>query len=291
MMNRLKEWLGGAGGAPDEADQRYRPLAASGLELREGLPAYMAELEARLDEAMPEEWLRQVRERILSSDPELSEIKHTWMERELKRHFFLLALLRKPPLYNADLERMWREMEAFSRDYEQFCERYAGYYIQPQQAAPPSPPGAAARQARGAYELLYGCLFQVQPESQLLIGPFHRLKLDAESLEELQASASPCAALGLLETSQDEKKAAIEALRQRLRERCALARRYHEAESAEDRDRCRDESDPSWVLLAYSLETEQSPYDPLSRAVRPEPAAEFEPGRTGSSVRSAIQPG
>lgn len=289
-MNRLKEWLGGSGGT-EEADQLYRPLAAPGLELRDGLPAYMAELETRLHEALPEEWLLQVRERICSGDPQLSEVKYTWMERELKRHFFLLALLRKPPLYSADLQRVWKEMEAFTRDYEQFCERFAGYYIQPQQAAPPSPSGASARETRGAYELLYGCVFRLQPESQLLLGPFHRCKLNAETLEELQAvAAAPCASLGLLETSQEDKAAAIEALRQRLRERCALARQYHEAESGEDRDRCRDESDPAWVLLAYSLETEQSPYDPLAPAARTEPAEAFEASRTGSMIQGAVQP-
>ncbi|SDS59076.1 hypothetical protein SAMN05444162_1812 [Paenibacillaceae bacterium GAS479] len=309
MIHLIKSWIGGAGqgagASMDVADQLFRPLPSGGLGLRENLHSFMTEMEACLEEALPEEWLLQVRERIIGNSPELTEVKYNWMERELKRYFFMTALVKKLPLYSVDAERVWRELEAFTLNYQQFCEKFAGYYLQVQQAAPLGMQSIEAKSTRGCFELLYGSLFKLEPETQLLIGRFHQIKLDDELLVALQGTSEPahselqsenpltgltskvaerdslCAALGLLETAHEDKSSAIAELTASLRQRYTMARTYHSAENSADRAHCCDESDPVWVQVAYSLSTEQSPYNPLAPAVKPISTSTFETCRTG----------
>ncbi|MGU3472199.1 hypothetical protein ACLBWT_13765 [Paenibacillus sp. D51F] len=289
MLGKLMNLLGepakiGDGEKKYEGEPFYRELASTEAGLLPGMPAELAEEERRLEEALPEEWLLQVRETVLRANPELTDEKYSWMERELKRHFLLIGLLRRISLYSAEAGLIWRELALFEQEYQHFCESYAGYYIQVQTAvAVPSPSPSSDSAERACFELLYMLLFPVEAENELLLGPFHRHKLSQKLLDELHDRELPqCSALGFVETSHESLTAVAESLTSSLRDRyeaareCSAARRLSEPHA----------SDPATVLLTSSLAGERFPFDADEQLEAPE-AEHGRPGAPQGSARAS----
>ncbi|ASS68086.1 MULTISPECIES: hypothetical protein [unclassified Paenibacillus] len=289
MLGKLMNLLGepakiGDGEKKCEGEPVYRELASAEAGLLPGMPAELAEEERRLEEALPEEWLLQVRETVLRGNPELTEEKYSWMERELKRHFLLIGLLRRVSLYSAEAGLIWRELALFEQEYQQFCERYAGYYMQVQAAVPaPSPSPSADSAERACFELLYMLLFPVEAENELLLGPFNLHTLSPQLLEELHDRGQPlCGELGFAETSHESRAAVAESLTSSLRDRleaareCSAARRLPEPHA----------SDPATVLLTRSLAGEGFPFDADEQLDAPK----AEHGRLGAARASQKGP-
>lgn len=259
MLGKLKNLLGeptkSGGEKKGEEEAAYRELADSRTGLLPGMPAELAEEERKLEEALPQEWLLQVREAVLRGNPGLTDEKYGWMERELKRHFLLTGLLRRVSLYSAEAGLVWRELALYEQQYQQFCERYAGYHLQVQDAvAAPSPSSSAESAERACFELLYLLLFPLEPENEQLLGPFHHHKLSPGLLEELEDRRLPlCGGLGFVGTS--HKAAIAECLTASLRDRLEAAR-----------DCCAGlpkprPLDPATALLASSMAGEGFPFD------------------------------
>ncbi len=139
----------------------------------------------RLEAALDGEYVKRVKQRVMSANPWMSEQEWSWVWQELKRYFLMSALCAKVPMYSARADAIWHEMLMFTREYEQFCHQFCGDMIHH------APHGEGSRPAEGErawFDWLYGELFPFTPASVKVWGAFYRTALPKHRLQELEES-------------------------------------------------------------------------------------------------------
>ncbi|WDI00525.1 hypothetical protein PUW25_14640 [Paenibacillus urinalis] len=71
-------------------------------------------LAARLEDALNDTYMNQVRDRVMSKHRYTAE-KYNWMLLELKRYFILCSVLKHVPMYSNDTDVIWHEMLMFTQ--------------------------------------------------------------------------------------------------------------------------------------------------------------------------------
>ncbi|SDW69100.1 hypothetical protein [Paenibacillus sp. PDC88] len=141
-------------------------------------------LAARLEDALNDTYMNQVRDRVMSKHRYSAE-KYNWMLLELKRYFILCAVLKNVPMYSNDTDVIWHEMLMFTRDYEDFCRKFTGDFIhhQPHSVQPSE---AERISERAWYDLLYSRLFIIFPENEQLSRPFFKQPIEEGILRRIE---------------------------------------------------------------------------------------------------------
>ncbi|MBW5449316.1 hypothetical protein GE107_25140 [Cohnella sp. CFH 77786] len=272
MLKWLKRILGGPPAPEPQARPRtfaYSSVIPEALGIRPELEGDAHGLVRKLEEALQGPYLPQVRERVKFRHPEIGDAKYGWMEMEMKRFFLLAAVLRHVPMYSDDADLIWHEMLMFTREYQQFCDRFAGFYIHHQPNVRTDEGDAAASESqwedRAAFELVYSALFWVAPENHRLLGLFYRRKMPPALLEEIE-SGDPDrirAALRFRNSADPAVAAVQEGILGALQDKSRQARAYHEESRPYERSSFYGGTDPLWTMMAFGMATDLSPFDPV----------------------------
>ncbi|MCR8631608.1 hypothetical protein [Paenibacillus radicis (ex Xue et al. 2023)] len=136
----------------------------------------------RLEQALPEEFILKLRERILRQNPQMSVAEFNWKLLELKRYFLMTALLKDVPMFSQSVDDIWHEMLMFTREYSRFGETFIGTPVHhgPHSDGQPDPHG------RAWFDWVYAQLFVPTPYSTHIWQPFFRHPLDPRLLDELR---------------------------------------------------------------------------------------------------------
>ncbi|MCM3126943.1 hypothetical protein ACFQ3J_04635 [Paenibacillus provencensis] len=145
-------------------------------------------LAARLEEALDDTYMNQVKDRVMSKHRYTAE-KYNWMLLELKRYFILCSVLKNVPMYSNDTDVIWHEMLMFTRDYEDFCRKFTGDFIH-HQPHTVQPSEAECESERAWYDLIYSRLFIIHPENEQLSSPFFKHPMEDEVLKRLEYDAN-----------------------------------------------------------------------------------------------------
>jgi len=154
------------------------PLA---LGVPSGHPARAAA--ERLEAALTVDFQARVKDRVLKSEPGLTDGEWQWRWFELKRYFLMCAVLRSVPMYSVKVDALWHEMLMFTREYEQFCQQFCGAFIH---HAPHAPDNVQDPSDRAWFDWVYGELFVKTAPSERLWGGFYQQPLtNIEELEQI----------------------------------------------------------------------------------------------------------
>ncbi|MCI3920925.1 hypothetical protein MO973_11835 [Paenibacillus sp. TRM 82003] len=174
-------------GSKGEAPPYSASELGDGVGLADGVAGGEAlrELERRLASACRATFMEQVRSRVIASRQDMTDAEYDWALLELRRFFFLTAIAcRQVPMYSEKADAVWHEMLLFSREYETFCDSFAGRRIHHEPHTEQSSRSAAYR-SRLEFELLYGTLFRRLPMNERLLGPFGKHTFSADEVTEL----------------------------------------------------------------------------------------------------------
>ncbi|WP_274363632.1 hypothetical protein [Paenibacillus thermotolerans] len=189
-------WLRKVGRLFGFGEGRVREWESVPYELREGVglavhdsPALL-ELEERLRKAVQGAgWLEHVKMRVFAKHPRMTDAEYDWLWLELRRFFLMTTVVRYVPMYSPKVDDIWHEMLLFSREYEAFCRSFAGRVIHHTPHVNAVPRQQAARD-RAWFELLYGTMFSVQPNSERVLGRFRLRPIPADDLDWLRMSGT-----------------------------------------------------------------------------------------------------
>ncbi|HEY2491759.1 MAG TPA: hypothetical protein VGI33_02365 [Paenibacillus sp.] len=140
--------------------------------------------ESRLKAGLPQDFVKQLRGRMLEKYPRMSEAEFDWKFFELKRYFMMTAIMRSVPMYSDSVDDIWHEMLMFTREYQEFGETFIGSSIHhsPHSSTTSLPnPGE-----RAWFEWIYSQLFTVSPYTGAIWRTFFRHPLDTTRIEELR---------------------------------------------------------------------------------------------------------
>lgn len=122
----------------------------------------------QLEVSFPPQFVESVRERVLREQKiNLIEWDNRWFE--WKRYFLLYCLAPGYPMPSREVDVIWHEMFQFKKDYEKFCQNFAGRVIE----RPDNPSTKKiSPHDRAWFDLLYITLFRPTPFSEEIWGPF-----------------------------------------------------------------------------------------------------------------------
>jgi hypothetical protein len=138
----------------------------------------------KMDESMSDSYKKQIKERVL---------KHTkWSEKEydvywygMKQFFLLSAVMKSVPMYSEKVDDIWHEMLMFTRDYEAFCQTFAGEMIH---HTPTTSTVENPIQQRAKFDWLYSQFFEVNETTEYMYGTFFLHTLEKDYIKELEKS-------------------------------------------------------------------------------------------------------
>ncbi|MEW4369973.1 hypothetical protein [Paenibacillus kandeliae] len=135
----------------------------------------------KLLQSLPDHYEQQLRQRILTEHPELSRDEYEWRWFEMKRYLLLCALFREMPMFSDRVDEVWHEMLMFTRDYQQFCERFYGYMLHH------SPHGGKVSlpDQRALFDWAYAELFPIERANSYVWGSFFRFPLSKSMINEM----------------------------------------------------------------------------------------------------------
>jgi uncharacterized membrane protein YgcG len=154
------------------------------LGVPQGHPARTAA--ERLELSLDEHFESRVKDRVLKGYTRLADREWEWTWFELKRYFLMCGIVRGVPMYSSQADELWHEMLMFTREYEQFCEKFCGAMIH---HAPHADGAKPNPDDRAWFDWIYGELFTSSPVSGRVWGAFYRTPMTGARLQEL-ASAS-----------------------------------------------------------------------------------------------------
>jgi hypothetical protein len=133
-------------------------------------------LAVRLEKALDNNLVRKVKERLQQKDSKLSDHQFNWLLHELKRYFLMSAVLKNVPMFSEKVDHVWHEMLMFTKDYQQFCEKFSGQMIHhiPHEQKEADPDG------RAWFDWVYSQLFTVEENSVRIWNDFYRYPLNKE---------------------------------------------------------------------------------------------------------------
>ncbi|MDP4098660.1 hypothetical protein OIN60_18160 [Paenibacillus sp. P96] len=133
----------------------------------------------KLEQDLPASYAEAVRSRTLQEHPDISEQEFAWRWHELKRFFVLCALMNRVPMFSLKVDEIWHQMLMFTREYEQFSNRYYGRMLHhaPNAGSQPMP------NERAWFDAVYVQCFGWNTYSAGLWGRFFTEPLPQEDLE------------------------------------------------------------------------------------------------------------
>ncbi|MGF7048281.1 putative membrane protein YgcG [Paenibacillus sp. DS2015] len=144
----------------------------------------LEDAESRLKAGLPKLFVKQLKGRMLEKFPRMSESEFDWKFFELKRYFMMTAIMKSVPMYSDSVDDIWHEMLMFTREYQEFGEKFIGSSIHhaPHSSTASSPnPGE-----RAWFEWVYSQLFAATPYTGVIWKGFFRNPLDTTRIEELR---------------------------------------------------------------------------------------------------------
>ncbi len=80
----------------------------------------------KIENAISKDYYEKIQYRVLKSNPEISinDFLVRWFE--LKRYFILKAIFPELSMYSKEVDEIWHEMLMFTREYQDFSERFLG---------------------------------------------------------------------------------------------------------------------------------------------------------------------
>lgn len=131
----------------------------------------MKKLLQHIDEAIPDHYLSQVRERVIREyQISQDDFENRWFE--WKRYLAMVSILPNVPMYSREVDVVWHEMLMFTKDYEQFSKKLLGTTLHHQ------PHGPEAQQLipseRGWFDLVFCLLFEPTKYTHYTWGTFLR---------------------------------------------------------------------------------------------------------------------
>jgi hypothetical protein len=156
------------------------------LGIRSSVPG-LKEIVERLENSLDPEYMRQVKLRVLRKDPLLHESDYEWRLFELKRFFVMNAILQSVPMYSSKVDEIWHEMLMFTKEYQNFCEKFVGRMIHHiPHVESENRHIENSEHERAWFDLLYGLLFEFTPQSNELLNGFHSYFLDKGRMREIK---------------------------------------------------------------------------------------------------------
>ncbi len=201
------------------------------LGVPEGHPARTAA--ERLELALDGHFESRVKDRVLRGETRLAAREWEWTWFELKRYFLMCGIVKGVPMYSSQADELWHEMLMFTREYEQFCERFCGAMIH---HAPHTADGKPSADERAWFDWIYGELFLSSPVSGRIWGPFYRTPMSEARLGELASARNESVPGKWFNVKAMEKfgdlAAVVHYLMDRARSQLDAARRRERPESA-----------------------------------------------------------
>lgn len=157
--------------------------------LKENIPNRLGLLEEvpasaifqKLENALPYEYINQVKLRFLSDHPQVSDDEFEWRLFELKRYFFLNSILKSTPMFSSKVDEIWHEMLMFTKQYESFSERYLGKMLHHTPNLEPKP----APQERAFFDWVFAQLFEITEYTWQAWGDFFHYPMDRQVLQRM----------------------------------------------------------------------------------------------------------
>lgn len=137
-----------------------------------------------LDNALDDEYIRQVKHRFLQENPKRSEDEFEWLLFEMKRYFIVANLLKNVPMFSKEVDEIWHEMILFTKNYERFSDKFFGEMLHHIPNTKPEP----APQERAYFDWIFSQLFEVTEFSWKVWGSFFNHPFASEMLKEFEES-------------------------------------------------------------------------------------------------------
>nr|WP_263324538.1 hypothetical protein [Neobacillus sp. Marseille-Q6967] len=136
----------------------------------------------KLNTALDDGYINQVKQRLLEENPKLTEDEFEWRLFELKRYFLLTNILKKAPMFSEKVDEVWHGMILFTQKYQTFSKRYLGKMIHhtPNTSQRPEP------QERAFFDWVFSQLFTITEFSWKTWGSFFRHPLDTVILNDFR---------------------------------------------------------------------------------------------------------
>lgn len=153
----------------------------------------MKHLIQHLQDSYPQNYPEWVQERVIRENYiSMTEWENRWFE--WQRFLIMTALLPSVPMYSQEIDLVWHEMLMFTREYEEFSDRFLKRTLH---HAPNVPLPAESenelkksqqspQEQRAWFDLIYLLLFEPTPYSVTTLGPFLRHPLSDEILADFQ---------------------------------------------------------------------------------------------------------
>lgn len=134
----------------------------------------------RLNAAFPKVYENNVKKRVLVEHPKAKDYEVDWAMLELKRYFVMNSLLREVPMFSEKADEIWHEMLMFTKDYEQFSQKFFNSYLHhiPNMEQTPIPG------ERAFFDWMYIILFKVENNSEIIWNKFLRHPIKKEILDD-----------------------------------------------------------------------------------------------------------
>ncbi|WP_017812406.1 glycine-rich domain-containing protein [Paenibacillus shenyangensis] len=201
----------------------------------------------RLEQSLPSDYEHQLRQRVLTEHAELSEEEWAWRWIEMKRYLLMCALFRQMPMFSSRVDDIWHEMLMFTREYQQFCDRFYGYMLHH------SPHGGSLFQPdqRALFDWAYAELFPITRANAYVWAGFFQYPLDKDMMNNMLAFNPHQAEYSLFNgaayTNIPEARDGIDYLIQRFRAHSQAVLDRIPPNSRTDRSRQDSSADSSYV--------------------------------------------
>lgn len=136
----------------------------------------------KLNSSLEDEYKNHVKKRFLKENSNCTEADFEWRLFELKRYFLLAKILKKVPMFSEEVDEVWHSMILFTKDYEQFSNRFYGNMLHhyPNTSQEPAP------QDRAFFDWVFSQLFSITEFSWKSWGDFFKEPLDKKTLAEFR---------------------------------------------------------------------------------------------------------
>lgn len=141
----------------------------------------LKKLSENLEQSLSKSYMKNVEERVLK-EKKLKENEYNWRLLDLKRYFILTSLLKDSPMFSDKVDDLWHEMLMFTREYDDFSNKYAGGILHhsPNVTKKPDP------DLRGFFDWVYAELFFIRKENIHLYKGFFRHPVNPTIVEEFK---------------------------------------------------------------------------------------------------------
>jgi hypothetical protein len=140
-------------------------------------------LSQQLENALDSTYLEHVKNRVIANN--------LWSEKEfelylygLKQYFLLNAVLKTVPMFSKEVYIIWHEMLMFTREYEDFCNRYIGEMIHHVPSIGKDRMEDEVKRAE--FDWLYSQFFEVNEVSNYIFKKFYLFKMDKNKIAQLE---------------------------------------------------------------------------------------------------------